>query len=111
MIVGKTLTEIQISSDCKALRFKTTDGDVVALIAADCCSETCLDSVEIQGKGLPCSVLSVEYLDMPSCCMIATDKGDVVIRYRNKCCGEDLAWEMPDSVLTQQKQWERIDDV
>lgn len=111
ILVGKTITDLQIASDKKALRFITDGGDVIARADADCCSETWIEHVELPARGFPAVVQSVEYLDMPdlgspddySCiayygCKVTTDRGVIIIDYRNESngyYGGSLEW--PDS--------------
>ena len=112
-LIGKVVTDILIASDKKALLFKTTDGDEIARADGDCCSSTWIESIELPALGFPCKVLSVENLNMPEqeydesqfeClafygCKIVTDKGDVVIDYRNESngyYGGNLSWSDDD---------------
>ena len=113
-LIGKTLTGIKIAKDRVALLFQTTDGDVLVLVDADCCSYTWVESVELPALGFPALVTAVEELDLPEPsapkesafhkdpevlayygCKIGTDKGDIVIDYRNDSngyYGGSLSW-------------------
>ena len=105
-LVGKTLTDVKVATDKKAIRF-TVDGEfVVAKCEADCCSETWIESLELPAGGLPAKVLAVEDLDLPAKygeydllqfygLKLTTDKGDLVLDYRNESngyYGGSLAW-------------------
>jgi len=103
---GKTITQIELASDKKAIRF-TVDADewIIAKAFGDCCSDTWIEHIELPAAGLPAKVLSVVDLDLLGStdddCLkvygfkIATDKGDIIIDYRNESngyCGGDLYW-------------------
>jgi len=109
ILVGRTITGISITEDRLALRFSTTDGDVVAKTDADCCSSTWVEHVELPALGFPAKVASAEDLDLPGSreddpehdCLavyglkITTDKGEIVIDYRNSSngyYGGSLTW-------------------
>lgn len=97
-LIGKTLTKVELASDKLAIRF-TVDGEtVVAECDADCCSYTWIESVEIPAGGLPAKVLAATDLDLPSQdkdgdllqfygLKLTTDKGDLVLDYRNESNG------------------------
>lgn len=127
-LIGKTITEMKIADDKMALLFQTTDGDVIARADADCCSSTWIEHVELPALGFPATVLGVDDLDMPdedgdSCirfygCKITTDRGHIVIDYRNESngyYGGHLAWpgdHFYGGVWGQQKsseQWRRME--
>lgn len=109
-LVGKQLTGMKIADDKLALKFETTEGDVGAYTYADCCSGTWIESVENTVSVFPALVLSVEDLDMPDLgeswqngkesiayygCKVTTDRGVIVIDYRNESngyYGGGLAW-------------------
>lgn len=107
-LVGKTITGIQIADDKKALRFITDGGDIIAKADGDCCSDTWVESVEVPALGFPALVAAVDDLEMPNLgtpddhecveyygCKISTDKGDIVIDYRNSSngyYGGNLSW-------------------
>lgn len=106
----RTITGIELADDKKAMRFLLVDGEpVVAKADGDCCSDTWIEHVELPAMGFPAKVLSVEGLDLPGSvdnseeyeCLavyglkIATDKGDIVIDYRNSSngyYGGNLSW-------------------
>ena len=97
---GKTITKIELASDHKAIRF-TVDADapIIAKADGDCCSDTWIEHIELPAAGPPAKVLSVGDLDLPGStdgdddCLavygfrITTDKGDIVIDYRNASNG------------------------
>lgn len=115
-LVGKTLTGLKIADDRQALLFQTTDGDMVVQVDADCCSYTWVEHIELPALGLPALVTDVEELDLPDAdaakpssfhppaesdhlafygCKISTDRGDIVIDYRNDSngyYGGSLSW-------------------
>lgn len=100
-LVGKSITEIQIASDRKAIRFILADGSsVIAKIDGECCSNSWIESIELPALGFPALVASVDDLDMPdlgdmdSCDVVSyyglkidTDRGSIVIDYRNDSNG------------------------
>jgi hypothetical protein len=111
VLIGKTITDLLIADDQGALLFKTPEGDIVARCDGDCCSHTWVEDVELPALGFPAVVLSVENLDMPTGaptktehfeeemqyygCKIVTDRGDIVIAYRNSSngyYGGSLSW-------------------
>lgn len=106
---GRTLTGVMITKDLICLKFETTDGDVFARCDAECCSHTWVEHIELPARGFPAKVLSVEDLDLPNPepkeeheyvqaygLKVCTDKGDLVIEYRNESngwYGGSLSWE------------------
>jgi len=107
VLVGKTLTSVELASDKMAIRF-TVDGEaVVAKCDAGCCSSTWIESIEMPAGGLPAKVLEVADLELPSHSdaddgliqlyglKLRTDKGDLVLEYRNESngyYGGNLSW-------------------
>ena len=112
-LIGKTLTGIEISEDRQALRFILADGEIIVDTDADCCSYTWIEHVELPALGFPAVVVSVEDLDLPQQekpastfrtdtdslayygCKIVTDRGEIVIDYRNDSngyYGGSLSW-------------------
>jgi len=112
MMIGRALTGVKIADDKKAILFQTPDGDVIARADGDCCSSTWIEHVELPARGFPCEVISVEDLEMPEPeqpneyeviaaygCKITTDKGEIVIDYRNESngyYGGDLVWPVAE---------------
>jgi len=107
---GKLITGIKIADDKKAILFVCDDGNHIAKADGDCCSSTWIESIEAPALGFPCKVLDVSDVDLGDDgeddgefiahygCKITTDKGDIVIDYRNESngyYGGDLSW--PDS--------------
>lgn len=110
-LVGKTITGIKLASDKEAILFQTTDGDVVAKCDADCCSQTWIENIENTVREFPALVVAAEdiedglpepveddpehdYLQLYGL-KITTDKGVIVIDYRNASngyYGGSLAW-------------------
>lgn len=110
-LIGKVVTGLQIADDRQALRFVLADGEMVVLVDADCCSYTWVENVELPALGFPATVTAVEELDMPEQppsqfhkdpdvltyygCKITTDRGEIVIDYRNDSngyYGGNLSW-------------------
>jgi hypothetical protein len=137
VLVGKTIASMMIAADRQALLFKMADdSEIVVNVDADCCSYTWVESVELPAFGFPAHVLSVEDLDMPEQpdskfhtdadvlsfygCKIATDKGDIVIDFRNDSngyYGGNLSW--PDDRYfyggvygqnVSKHEWQEIED-
>ena len=101
-LIGKTIVVMKIALDKEAILFVTDKGEnLVAMVDADCCSHTWVESIEMPALGLPFTVSAVEDLDMGKeplsydnfdCLQyygakIVTDKGDIVIDYRNESNG------------------------
>jgi len=99
-LIGKTIEKIRIASDKKAILFVTNDENVVANADGDCCSETWIEHVSLPAMGFPCKVVSMGSVEMPNLgspnkyrvisyygYKITTDKGDILIDYRNKSNG------------------------
>ena len=53
LLVGKTLTGVKLATDKEAIKFQTTDGDIVARCDADCCSYTWIESIENTIRDFP----------------------------------------------------------
>lgn len=110
VLIGKTVTDLQIAADKKALRFLTDAGALVVKADGDCCSETWIEHVSLPALGFPAAVLAVEDLDLPDAreetseygdvvekygCKITTNKGEILIDYRNASngyYGGNLSW-------------------
>jgi hypothetical protein len=110
-LVGKTINAVKIAKDREAMLFSMADGDCVVRTDGDCCSHTWIEDVELPALGFPAKVLAVEDLDMPKGektktenyeeemqyygCKIVTDRGEIVIAYRNSSngyYGGSLSW-------------------
>lgn len=108
LIIGKTITGLEISEDKEALRFVLADGEIVVKCDADCCSHTWIEHVELPALGFPATVVSAENVEMPDlgdmegCDVVAyygfkiiTDRGEILIDYRNDSngyYGGSLTW-------------------
>ena len=108
VLIGKTITGLKIAEDKTALLFNTDNGDIKVRCDADCCSFTWVEHIEMPALGLPAKVINAENLempdlgDMPDCDVVAyygfkitTDKGEIVIDYRNDSngyYGGSLCW-------------------
>lgn len=110
---NKIITGVEIASDKKALRFLIEGDDpVIAKTDGDCCSDSWVEHVELPALGFPAKVMSVSDLDLPGSTddgdynviavyglKIATDKGDLVIDFRNLSngyYGGNLSWPDDD---------------
>lgn len=99
-LVGKKIIGYSLDSDRQVLRFDIDHGDPVVLEAeGDCCSHTWIESIDAPDNLLGV-VQSAEQIDMPDLgdmpgcevvryygLKIVTDKGHVVIDYRNDSNG------------------------
>ena len=106
VLVGKTLIDIQLAADKEAIRFVTTDGDVVALCDADCCSHTWVETVESTLRRFPATILKAGDLELnrepeddPELEVVqfygfelVTDQGVVIFDYRNSSNGYYGGW-------------------
>lgn len=108
ILVGKTINRLMIADDQQALKFETDAGDIVVKCDADCCSYTWIEHVEMPFRGFPATVLTADEIEMPDLgdmegrdCVryygfkIQTDKGDIVIDFRNDSngyYGGNLSW-------------------
>ncbi len=97
-LVGHTIREMKIADDKKAILFITDKENVIAKMDGDCCSDTWVEHIEM--VSLPALVLDVDDIDMPNLgnpdeyevvayygCKITTDKGHIIIDYRNSSNG------------------------
>lgn len=106
VLVGKTLSMVELAADKKAIRF-TVDGEpVIARCEGDCCSVTWIESVDMPAGGLPAKIIEAQDLEFPSQdrdgdliqfygLKLITDKGDLVLDYRNESngyYGGNLSW-------------------
>lgn len=101
-LIGKKIVEMKIAADKEAMLFVAESGErLVVAVDADCCSSTWIEGVEMPALGLPFTVLAVDDLDMGKDALsddefeclqfygakIITDKGDMIIDYRNESNG------------------------
>lgn len=112
-LIGKTITDMQIAADRQALKFVLADGEIIVAVDADCCSYTWVEHIELPALGFPAVVISVDDLELPQDanpestfhkdadflqfygCKIVTDRGEIVIDYRNDSngyYGGSLVW-------------------
>jgi hypothetical protein len=107
-LVGKTITAIEVAADKHALRFVLTDGEMVVQADGDCCSHTWIEHLELPALGFPALVTAVDNLELSAKnvesedgllqfygCKISTDRGEMVIDYRNESngyYGGSLSW-------------------
>ncbi len=112
-LIGKKIVDVKIASDKQAMLFVDDSGnEFIVRTDGDCCSYTWIESVEMPALGLPFTIINVEDLDMPDLgdmpdkevvayygAKITTDKGDMVIDYRNDSngyYGGDIVWPVTD---------------
>ncbi len=135
LLLNKKIVKMQIASDKKALLFVTDDGQqLIVRVDADCYSHTWIESVELPALGFPFTVIACDDLDMNKeplaneeydylqfyGAKITTDKGDLVIDYRNSSngyYGGSIVWPGEDyfygGVFGQNisdEEWEDIQD-
>ena len=109
-LLNKVINKIMIADDQKALLFICEDGEHIAKTDGDCCSNSWVENIELPFKGFPCTVLSVNNLNMSGDdetesewgeviahygLDIVTDKGQILIDYRNESngyYGGNLSW-------------------
>lgn len=107
-LIGKTIVRIEIAADKGALRFVLTDGECVVHADGDCCSHTWIEHIDLPALGFPALVTAVDDLDLNKPdeevdyetiqfygCKISTDKGEIVVDYRNSSngyYGGNLSW-------------------
>ena len=100
-LIGKAIKEIQMTTDKLAIKFVLEDGaEVIARTDADCCSQTWIEHISLPCSGFPAFVTDARNIEMPDLgtpdnaeCVayygyeIKTNKGDLVIDYRNESNG------------------------
>lgn len=112
VMVGKVIAGMMIASDKMAILFITSEGEkLIARTDGDCCSHSWVESIELPALWFPFTIQSIEDLELNSelddqggelsfyGCKIATDKGDLIIDYRNESngyYGGSLVWPGDD---------------
>ena len=107
ILIGKTIKLMQIAEDKMAMRFLTSDDkEIIMKVDADCCSHTWIEDVN-NLSSYPFLVTDVQDLELNTeadtrdgelafyGCKISTNKGDIVIDYRNESngyYGGNIAW-------------------
>lgn len=101
-LIGSIIVGVVVSPNGESISLGLSDGKVVTATAyGDCCSHSWIENVDLPALGFPCTVTAVEDVDMPGeeydadeheClqfygCRISTDKGDILIDYRNSSNG------------------------
>ena len=100
---GIKLFGIDVTKDSISIRLNTSIGPVIGVCDAGCCSETWIESIEEPALGFPCMIIGAQDLDMPEGrdaedgepqdyiqfygIKFVTDKGEIVIDYRNASNG------------------------
>lgn len=105
VLVGKTVTAIYLASDKMAIKFDVAGEEpVIARCDADCCSHTWIEHVELPALGTPFTVSAVSDLELNADLdtqdgelafyglKIVTDKGDMIVDYRNESNGYYGGW-------------------
>ncbi len=101
ILIGKVIADVNVGMGGEDITFDIQDGkSIVATCDAECCSHTWIENVELPALGFPATVLEVQDLDMPDlgdlpgCDCVAyygfkiiTDKGEIIIDYRNDSNG------------------------
>lgn len=115
MLIGKTITEIKIADDKKAILFVCKEGAFKACCVSPCCSETWIENVDLPALGFPALVITAEELYLGEediavfdvikfyGCKITTNKGEIIIDFRNSSNGEyggELLWTDIDQCYT-----------
>ena len=110
-LIGKTLTGLMLAKDKEAIKFLTSEGEIVARCDADCCSSTWIEAIENTVREFPATVTDAadigdglpepvegdpkhDYLQFYGF-KVTTDKGVIVIDYRNASngyYGGSLSW-------------------
>ena len=113
IMLGKTIESMMIASDKKAILFNTDSGGFIAKADGDCCSSTWVEHIDLPALGFPAKIINISDLEMPESeskgdyddviafygCKITTDKGDIIIDYRNESngyYGGNLSWPDDD---------------
>jgi hypothetical protein len=97
---GKKIIDMKIASDRLAILFVTETENIIVRADADCCSNTWIENIELPLNPFPCTVISDNDIEMPNMgsksddeCIkyygykIITDKGHIIIDYRNESNG------------------------
>lgn len=109
VLIGKVVTALYLADDKEAIKFEIDGGEpLIVRVDADCCSHTWVENIELPALGFPATVVSVEDLDLKKeadetdgdyiqfyGCKIVTDRGEIVIDYRNSSngyYGGNLSW-------------------
>jgi len=103
ILIGKTLLGVTLEDDRSGLTFDLGEEILHVGVDADCCSYTWIESIELPALGFPATVFSVDDLELPHYpdsefhpnsdveayygCKISTDKGEIIIDYRNDSNG------------------------
>lgn len=117
----KIILDIKISDDKEFVKFITNEGDIICYTEADCCSDTWVESIELPAGGFPAKILKAEDVNMPDlgelpyCDVVSyygfkiiTDKGDILIDYRNDSNGYYGGWLSWDDQNISTKNWKNI---
>lgn len=130
-LIGKTIVGMKISEEKDALLFEVEGGgQLMAIVDGDCCSHSWVEAVELPALGFPFTITAVEDLELNKDpvsdenfeylqfygAKISTDKGDMVIDYRNESngyYGGDIHWpggNYYQSALPHQYHWGELKD-
>lgn len=97
MLTGKIILAIYLSEDKKAIKFETSDGEIIAKTDGDCCSNTWIENIENPEAAIG-FVINAENIIIDKIrddegliqfygFKIETEKGTCVIDYRNESNG------------------------
>ena len=104
-LIGSVITSLKIADDKMAIKLTFEDKEFIVKCDADCCSHTWIEHIEM--CDLPAKIVSIQNLDLERednsdgefiqfyGCKIITDKGEIVIDYRNSSngyYGGNLSW-------------------
>jgi hypothetical protein len=95
ILLNKKILSIHLTTDKKAIKFVTDQGEIIANAIGDCCSETWIEEIELPVFGLPATVLEVKNISFNEgleeekyySFEIKTDKGNITLSYRNESNG------------------------
>lgn len=129
-LIDKVISSIELTKDRKAIKFNTYEEEIIAKADGDCCSDTWIETVELPALGFPAKVRAVEELSLSGNneknnymliqhygLKIITDKGEIIIDYRNESngyYGGSLCWpdeSFYDGVYGQnvaKEEWEKL---
>lgn len=131
-LIGKTIVGMKISAEKDALLFEVEGGgQLMAIVDGDCCSTSWVEAVELPALGFPFTITAVENLELNKDGVwnedgyefvqfygskVSTDKGDMVIDYRNESngyYGGDIHWPGEgyyNEYLPHRYQWSELKD-
>ena len=118
-MIGKTIKEVWLGAESGYdtwIQLKlANETSAYGVVSGDCCSTSWIENVELPARGFPCTIIACRELELPDMdddvmgnptefqgeCIqyygfsIATDRGELVIDYRNASngyYGGDISW-------------------